>query len=498
MRLKAVILENFRRYKDRSIIPLAQLTAFIGRNDTGKSTILDALDIFFEGNIVKIELGDACTTGDARNVIIGAVFADLPAVLDLDRGSHTTLEDEYLLNRDGDLEIHKVYNLGGSRISPPKVSAIAMHPTAEGTADLLRVTNTELKKVVRDKGLEGQCNLNENPSMRQAIYCAAGELQIAESEVPLNDGSGKDIWGGIQRHLPVYALFRSDRMSSDQDPEVQSPMKLAIQKALADLTAELDEITKKVEQVAQETATRTLEQLKASYPDLELASALKPQFRRPSWTNVFKLDLESDDGIPLNKRGSGVRRLILLSFFQAEADRLRQEQSNSREQSGVPIIYAIEEPETSQHPDSQERIIRALCEVAEAGDQVLLTTHVPGLAGLLPLDSLRFVDTDPMTEQIRVRVGDVEVFSEIAKTLGVLPDASNTPSVRVAVAVEGKTDVDALISFALALEASGDIPPLDPSKVFWTLGGGVTLKDWVERRYLDGLNIPQIYIFDSD
>jgi predicted ATP-dependent endonuclease of OLD family len=55
MRLKAVTLQNFRRYCDRAVIPIDKLTAFIGRGDAGKSTSLEALDIFFEGDTVKIE-----------------------------------------------------------------------------------------------------------------------------------------------------------------------------------------------------------------------------------------------------------------------------------------------------------------------------------------------------------------------------------------------------------------------------------------------------------
>ncbi|NIQ98243.1 MAG: hypothetical protein GWN87_31965, partial [Desulfuromonadales bacterium] len=62
---------------------------------------------------------------------------------------------------------------------------------------------------------------------------------------------------------------------------------------------------------------------------------------------------------------------------------------------------------------------------------------------------------------------------------GVLPDAAEKPGVRVAVAVEGPTDIDALVSFAGVLAGSGDIAALDHSKIFWTIGGGTTLKDWV-------------------
>ena len=49
MKIKKIILENFRRYKERTEIPLSDLTAFIGKNEAGKSSILEALDIFFDG-----------------------------------------------------------------------------------------------------------------------------------------------------------------------------------------------------------------------------------------------------------------------------------------------------------------------------------------------------------------------------------------------------------------------------------------------------------------
>ena len=47
-----------------------------------------------------------------------------------------------------------------------------------------------------------------------------------------------------------------------------------------------------------------------------------PDYDALKWADVFKkIDISSDEDIPLNKRGSGVKRLILLNFFRAEADR---------------------------------------------------------------------------------------------------------------------------------------------------------------------------------
>ena len=495
MKIRKVILENFRLYKERTEIYLDDLTVFIGKNDAGKSSILEALDIFFDGGTVKIEASDASKSGDDKNIIIGVVFSEPPKQLTLDSSAQSTLEAEYLLNSESQLEIYKVYNCNVQRVGAPKTFARAMHPTADGAKELIQKTNRELKQIVRDRGLETKCKQNENPSMRQAIYLDAGDPVLQEQDVPLNDENGKAIWTALEKYLPVYALFRSDRPSTDQDSEVQNPMKIAIQKAIKGMDAELEEVTKKIREQAQETADRTLQQLQASYP--ELANTLQAQFQPPKWAGIFKLDLESDEGIPLNKRGSGVRRLILLSFFQAEAARKQDERRNTGEED-VRVIYAIEEPETSQHPDSQERIVEALREVAGAGDQVLLTTHVPGLASLIPIESLRFVDSDPANGEARIRSGTPEVLSDIAETLGVLPDAVDKPGARVAVLVEGPTDVDVVRSFAEVLANAGEIEAIDFSKVFLAHAGGETLKFWVERRYLDSLRLPQVFLFDSD
>lgn len=495
MKIKKIILQNFRRFKERTEIPLDDLTAFIGKNDVGKSSILEALDIFFDGGTIKIEPGDASKSGDAKNVLIDVAFSDLPQQLTLDSGAQSTFEAEHLLNADGQLEIHKVHNCAAQRVGTAKIFARAVHPTADGAKELIQKPNKELKQIIKDRGLEAKCKQNENPSMRQAIYQDVGELQLQEQDVPLNEENGKAIWAAIEKYLPVYALFKSDRPSTDQDSEVQNPMKVAIQKAIKGMDAELEEVTEKIRKQAQETADRTLEQLQASYP--ELAKSLRAQFQPPKWANIFKLDLESDEGIPLNKRGSGVRRLVLLSFFQAEAAR-KQEERQATGEEDAHVIYAIEEPETSQHPDSQVRIMQALRAVAGAGDQVLLTTHVPALASLVPAEGLRFVDDEPATGQVRIRSGTPELFSEIAETLGVLPDAVDKPGAKVAVLVEGPTDVDAICSFAEVLAGADEIEAIDFSKVFLAHAGGETLKFWVERRYLDTLGLPQIFLFDSD
>ena len=46
MKLKKFIIENFRSYNEPVSIPISDFQVFVGKNDAGKSTILEALDIF--------------------------------------------------------------------------------------------------------------------------------------------------------------------------------------------------------------------------------------------------------------------------------------------------------------------------------------------------------------------------------------------------------------------------------------------------------------------
>lgn len=59
MKLKLVKLTNFRGYQGTTIIPIDEaMTGIVGRNDFGKSTILEALAIFFEAEGSKADKND--------------------------------------------------------------------------------------------------------------------------------------------------------------------------------------------------------------------------------------------------------------------------------------------------------------------------------------------------------------------------------------------------------------------------------------------------------
>ena len=492
MKLVAVTLKNFRGYQDEKSIQIGDLTTIIGRNDVGKSSILEALEVFFNNETVKIDSGDCHVAAIDRSVEITCEFANLPETLILDAQAPTSLSDEYLLAANGNLRIKKTFKCTSAAKPKEEVFVCAYHPTAAQYGDLLELNNTALKKRLKDIGIdEADVQLNNNPSIRRAIWSACPDLSLAEVDVSVAKEDSKRIWEKLSEHLPLFALFQSDRASRDSDAEVQDPMKLAIATALAEpeIQHKLSEIVDAVRAKAVELAERTHQTLKKIDPGL--AGQLTPEFKAdPKWAGLFSLALNSDQGIPVNKRGSGVRRLILVSFFRAEAER-RLAQGSSRN-----IIYAIEEPETSQHPHNQRILLESFQDLAaEPGCQVLLTTHSPGFASYLPIDSFRFVRSGD-NGQPQVDTAVDATWEAMVAALGVVPDNR----VRVLICVEGPTDVAALKCLSHSLHcADTELPNLasDPRVAFVVLGGG-TLSHWVNEHYLKGLGRPEVHLYDND
>lgn len=493
MRLEAVTVKNFRGYTDEQEVVIGDLTTIVGRNDVGKSTILEALAIFFGSEVVKADAGDVNVDSDAQEFEVTCTFSELPEKIVLDAQAETSLKDEFLLTQTGRLRVRKRWTCSGAK-PKEEVFVVCHHPVDDDLNDLLLLGNAALKTRL-SKRLEpadaAEVNKASNPAMRKALWASEAELVLEESDVPVSKEDSKRIWERLAPLLPHFALFQSDRSSRDSDSEVQDPMKLAITAALAenDVQQALAGVVSIVRERATELATRThaaLEEL-----DPELADGLVASFKNdPRWSSLFGVTLEGRNGIPINKRGSGVRRLVLVSFFKAEAQRQIEEGSKRS------VIYAIEEPETSQHPRNQKILLESFQEMAQSeGCQVLLTTHSPGLAGHLPTESLRFVArNDDGAPQ--VRPANEDTWDRIAQELGVLPD----DRVRALVCVEGPNDVAGLKALSGALCDGGEslIDLRTDNRFAFVLLGGGTLHQWVSERYLKGFGRPEFHLYDND
>lgn len=470
------------------------LTTIVGKNDIGKSSILEALEIFFNNETVKIDPTDVNIHSEGNKVVtITCDFTNLPESMVLDADAETNLTEEYLTIAEDTLRIRKQFDCSKAKVAE-SVTIIANHPNLPDMESLLTMKEAELKRIIRENAIESP--LNGNPIMRKSIwnhYDAKNLLEEQELSIAL--AGTKDIWGQLQKYLPTYALFQSDRSSKDSDGEVQDPMRNAIKEALKQAQGQIDAIQQKVKEEAEKIANETYEALKKISP--ELAHDLKPQFTPPTqskWTGLFSINMATDEGIPLNKRGSGVRRMILVSFFKAAADRRAKEDNRND------VIYAIEEPETGQHPSNQKILIDSFYELANSGNsQVILTTHSPNLSKELPLESIRFVTRDDHDKPlVLVCTTDNDVIQKVFDALGILPDIK--PHVKVVVCVEGPTDIVAMQSFNRCLRTHyPDMVNIEdnPQVMMIPLGGSI-LKHWADYQYLQKLHCKEFHLYDND
>jgi len=488
MRLKQIKINNFRSYGEEVAVDVSDFTAIIGKNDIGKSSILEALEIFFNQDTIKIDQQDQCVHTDEDPIQISCVFDELPEILTIDTRSPTSLKSEYLTNAEDDFEIVKLYNCS-TKTPKETVWAKAIHPTSEGASDLLKLKNVDLKaraaslNVPMD-GVDGRSNV----ALRNAIRDHIGELNPTEELISLSEEDGKKVWETIQKSLPIFALFQADRPSKDDDPEVSDPMKIAVQAAVKEVEDQLEAIKQTVQNRALEVAQRTVAKL--AEMDSNLANELTPKFKaEPKWDG-FKLTLSGDHGIPINKRGSGVRRLILLNFFRAEAER-RREAADSQK-----LIFAIEEPESSQHPNNQVMLIKALLSLSdEHNTQVLVTTHVPSVAAQIPSESVRLITKNEYGYP-QIQSGDDDVYKKATDTLGVLPDKR----AQLAIYIEGANDYEFILR-ASRLYQSSDASLLDLEtdyRIAFVLAGGGNLKHWINERYLQNAGLTEVHIYDRD
>ncbi len=391
MRICSLKLKNFRGYRSETEIEFDRLSVFVGKNDVGKSTILEALDIFFNDGkgTVKIDKTDVniySAREDDQETIIAVSFSDLPERIIIDSTVETTLANEYMLNSGGNLEIIKKYKNGGK----PQIYIRALHPTNPKCSDLLLKKNSELKSIIQSNDIVCE-NQNVNTVMRASIWNHfSNNLSIEEMEINVMKEDAKKIWEKIVEYMPVYSLFQSDRENCDDDHAVQDPLQEAVKQILKDdrIQSSLTDVANEVHQKLLEVASRTLEKLREMDPSIACSlNPIIPSSDSLKWQDVFKsVSISGDEDIPINKRGSGVKRLVLLNFFRGEAERRYEEGVSTG------VIYAIEEPETSQHRDNQIKLINALKQLTTMNNvQVILTTHSSVIVKQLEFSNLRLI-----------------------------------------------------------------------------------------------------------
>ncbi|EIY4199492.1 ATP-binding protein [Campylobacter coli] len=476
MKLVKCKIENFRSYKNIEF-KFSDLSVIIGKNDVGKSTLFDALDIFFENNKA---LEDDVNINSSENKFSITCFFQVESEMQINidasesERTQTSLESEYLLNQEKLLQIKKIWEKG--KLS--KIYLVCNYPT-NWEKPLIVSKIQELKKLLPE---DAKVRLDIKKEIRKFLF-SQEKLNFTEQEIDIStkDTDIVSIYNKLKEKMPKFLLFKADRTNTDKDNEITQITKAITQNAISEIEQKFNDMKKNILDDIKSFANATLERLKSF--DKDIVKDLTPDITSKELSSLFSYEFKSDNGISFNKRGSGVKRLFLLSFFLEDAERKRQ--SN--------MIYAIEEPETSQHPNYQKIVIESLQKLAQnQGRQILITTHTPEIVRMVNKENIIFIQKDDEDRRI-VYHGD-EIYTKVlADTLGILPYLLYQ---RV-LFVEGETDVKFLNNLNNKFECLRNIFDLKTITLIPLRGGG-NVKNWIREDYLKQSNVKCLYFLDRD
>ena len=434
MRLRRLRLDRYRSFIDQTLLLDRQVTVMVGRNDTGKTSILHRFfdQYVFEGVIHSADVPRV--TGAAGPIQFSLTwevadndYDQFPLLEAFGKRGVRTLEMRFR-NEEGPSELW-TYVGDGQRLS-------AYQGKAEDGTPIRR-------DVFRAR------NLLPRPQYLHVDRTVMTNFQARLFDLPAaTPANSRPLAGAHEASLLRLAgLAGETRPVSDErwppTPFPQSTMSLA-------------EVEDRLEQLS----TRMTKLVRRWWDDppgvtvnLKLAGndETKPQSHREN--NLYIIcNLTDATGLPL--LGSG---FLWFFTFLLNLELLGE--------WSTPLLLLIDEPATPLHPSAQRRTAKLLDELARK-HQVIYSTHSPFLIDWNFPQRIRVFERDPVSRRSLINnrpyVAQEQIWDPLRESIGVtLGDIGGFAEVTIL--VEGITDQIILANASRVLEITGG-PNLDLAK----------------------------------
>ena len=420
MRIKKLIINNFRAFKHAEI-DFDNFNCIIGKNDSGKSTILAALEWFFDSNKELDENDFAAASFDwyeykqpaCRDEITGETypgetikefnFVDLCVSVDVcfsDAIIQSRTEDgDYIFSKDflskeGDLCIKKyMYHPFIDNYPFPNGKPMGYHinkqyfekvgkPFSDCSIEELKTAYNEIGKNANDLCKDLHQLLEECKGKKRGIALSAIKAKIRDEEAKIKEIISSEVYNyyisigervcGMQGKrfenldclefqfgltFPKYILYTSKTPINDYLNELFTPYNAS-------------QVYKSIEKAKVYTAKKLSEFLKLNSENDNLV--IKENEKIDLFTQdslVFKQN-DLPLRIPLKNRGEGLQLKIKNAVFRLLLEIQTKNQINT--------VFAFEELETHLHPSGQIKMYQTIKALSEKNNyQVIITTHSP-------------------------------------------------------------------------------------------------------------------------
>lgn len=371
MLLSHIIIKNFRGIEELSL-PLERCTVLIGENNTGKTSVLEAVHICLSRNLSR------------KIVPFGEYDFHLTAAQP-EPNSAPPIEIVFCFNESRENEwpdaviqgLDKAWQTRDDNLNEIRFKVVASYDSA-----------------IKDFVLEWSfldLNSNELPTAKNPRLVS--ELQQLNPAFFL--AAVRDASQHFQSRSPFWGPFTKNPQIDEQTRNELEQQIEAINQSVLDSHAPFNEVKTQVAKAG------GLVPLGAN--DLVSVEAIPARiFDMLSKTQV-KLAAKSGAKLPITQHGAGTQSLSVLFLFEAF---LNARLAEAYDEDSEPLLV-LEEPESHLHPSA----VRSLWNVLQSLDgQKIVATHSGELLAAVPLKSIR---------RLARKAGKVEVFQ--------VKDATFTP-----------------------------------------------------------------------
>jgi putative ATP-dependent endonuclease of OLD family len=490
MKISKIEIFNYRGIKETQEIPLSNFSSIVGKNDSGKSIILNAIASFL--NLKEYPITNSDFNSQENPIEISCTFksenlSEILASKIKSKIKKTDGLDEFLTDLiiSGQITIKKTINTPKKSFDYEQI--LITDYDSDDFAFLYGKTDEELTNILNNfkiiipiQGTERNSKLEKIKRIKE--YCSS--KGIKKSAKFINDDYK------ICSLLPDVELFKAD-YGLEADTKFKS-------NSVSEIIEYLDQesqVEKKLAIVEYEIASEMQKEAQSVKKYMnDYVSNLKKVEIIPTivWKDAIKsVDVSFQfDGdlkpIPMSHKGAGYRRLFMVARFRYLAEKNK----------GLNIVYLIEEPETFLHPSAQNDLLNAFRDLSE-DKQVIITTHSPVFAGATNIESVILCKKYYGSTYEHYDTNGREAFIDnIVKELGIKPSYNLRDCHEKIVFVESHNDAR---FYNLICQRLIGKNILNNKKVLvLPFGGGEDIDSFLNIDYFDNSGRDLYLIIDSD
>lgn len=406
MIITKIAITNYRGIKSASFSP-SPMTCIIGENNAGKSSLLIAISLFFNGSA----LSKSDYYNPDNKIIIEIEFSDVTEN-DLVRlpKEHKEIINKIIVNEK--LVLVRNYELDGkSKLYYKKLGPKDSKLSEDTINSLLKGKRGNDIKIVLCKSFPEKSELFEGITTQKAgkdkikeIIAGLEDDELEFKSVKLSPGMDKKIKNFLPE--PVYIAAVKDLKDEVKTKETTTFGKLlGILLRFLENTPAFEEISNSFDKlhgllnvIETEDGLKDNRIQRLKTIESQIEGFLNENFSnvrieinipKPELKQVFSnSQIFIDDGVKdtIETKGDGIKRALTFSLLRTYVDQLKEHKNQEYNNqdghekidiSNQPYIFLFEEPELYLHPTAQRILFDALESLSEDGNQVFVTTHSP-------------------------------------------------------------------------------------------------------------------------